>query len=349
MPHNIETSRPVAAVGASPATGVGRVPPPGPEMSLLSLDESVLHRCCHAVGSLATVREDEPGAWLECACRAICGLDPGAIAAQALVAQSSPTRSGWKARYVAVAGAPSERTHEHASAEAAECWPFDDVTPLAAWRPAGPAPALYSRDERVALERWLASDFRKHRAQMGLHEYLRVLIPYRDSTADALFALQIDGLSADWRPDATLREAAAGVAPFVFRAFFTRFEARDLERSRLLDRLSPAQAALPPMLAAGLTEGEVAQQLGRSRHTVHEWIRGVYKAWGINSRFQLREIWMGRGSASPASSRSDGDDEETDNGDGPDTTERNDRSLPDPGATYIGRAADARASRRGPP
>ncbi len=59
------------------------------------------------------------------------------------------------------------------------------------------------------------------------------------------------------------------------------------QRLRLDVHLSPPQAEVLNLIADGMTEDEVANQTGRSYHTVHNHVRMIYKLYGVHSRSEL--------------------------------------------------------------
>lgn len=50
---------------------------------------------------------------------------------------------------------------------------------------------------------------------------------------------------------------------------------------------SPREREIFPLLFSPLTEKEIAEQLGISPHTVHQYIRSIYKSYGVGSRAAL--------------------------------------------------------------
>lgn len=66
-----------------------------------------------------------------------------------------------------------------------------------------------------------------------------------------------------------------------------------LRRRRLLDGLAPVQRSLLPFLLSGASEVRVAELTGRSRHTVHDHTKKIYKRLGIHNRHELVTLWHG--------------------------------------------------------
>jgi DNA-binding NarL/FixJ family response regulator len=58
-------------------------------------------------------------------------------------------------------------------------------------------------------------------------------------------------------------------------------------RPDLTRLVSAAQLKVLSLLLAGLTEPQVAQRVGRSRHTIHDHTKAIYAALGVSSRVQL--------------------------------------------------------------
>ncbi len=58
-------------------------------------------------------------------------------------------------------------------------------------------------------------------------------------------------------------------------------------RPDLAKRVSPAQRAVLELLLTALSEPEVAEVLGRSKHTIHDHTKSIYQALKVNSRVGL--------------------------------------------------------------
>jgi DNA-binding CsgD family transcriptional regulator len=58
-------------------------------------------------------------------------------------------------------------------------------------------------------------------------------------------------------------------------------------RPDLMSRVSNAQARVLEFLLAGLTEPQIAEKIGRSRHTVHDHTKAIYSSLNVNNRVQL--------------------------------------------------------------
>jgi len=67
-----------------------------------------------------------------------------------------------------------------------------------------------------------------------------------------------------------------------------------VRRNALLEAIGKAQRKLVPYLLTDRTEQEIADAIGRSRHTVHDHVKLIYAAWGVNSRSAMCDVWNGQ-------------------------------------------------------
>ncbi|MEM8834823.1 MAG: LuxR C-terminal-related transcriptional regulator [Planctomycetota bacterium] len=99
------------------------------------------------------------------------------------------------------------------------------------------------------------------------------------------------------------REGSPSFASLVrFLAALVRDEhviPRDHRRS-LLDRLSPMQQRITPLLVKGMSEREIGRELSRSHHTIHEHVKSIYQALRVRSRIDLRDVWLARAPDEPS-------------------------------------------------
>jgi DNA-binding NarL/FixJ family response regulator len=71
-------------------------------------------------------------------------------------------------------------------------------------------------------------------------------------------------------------------------------------RPDLLAHISAAQQRVLELLLAGLTEPQIAERIGRSRHTVHDHTKAIYSALRVSNRVQLVLLFS---SPAPASAK----------------------------------------------
>ncbi len=68
-------------------------------------------------------------------------------------------------------------------------------------------------------------------------------------------------------------------------------------RPDLLAHISTAQQRVLELLLAGLTEPQIAERIGRSRHTVHDHTKAIYAALRVSNRVQLVLLFSEAGGA----------------------------------------------------
>ena len=66
-----------------------------------------------------------------------------------------------------------------------------------------------------------------------------------------------------------------------------------VSRPDLLANVSQAQQRVLELLLAGLTEPQIAERIGRSRHTVHDHTKAIYAALRVSNRVQLVLMFSG--------------------------------------------------------
>ena len=79
-----------------------------------------------------------------------------------------------------------------------------------------------------------------------------------------------------------------------------------LRRARAIDGLTPAQSRVGELVAAGLTNPEIAHQLHMSVRTVESRLSRVYRQHGVSSRSQVVAALVSSGVAPAVGPSSDG-------------------------------------------
>lgn len=262
---------------------------------------SCLGRACLAIRRAYLLDRAHPGAWLSAAGELLMELGGEQVSALLLVVrrggaggalapgadQAAPSGASARIEHAGVAGVPSPETARALLDESHRGWPSDDVTRL------GAGAACAARAAMVAERAWNASSLRRFRAELGLGEFVRAQVPFEDVDGGRTLVLQIDGPLDRWSPSDELVLSLAHVAPGITEAYILMFVRPRVVRRRLLERLSPVQRTVAPLLAAGHTEKVIARLLDRSAHTVHEHAKAIYLAWGVRNRFELRDRWLG--------------------------------------------------------
>lgn len=129
------------------------------------------------------------------------------------------------------------------------------------------------------------------RVTMPLGRFLRGVQPAIGTTAAIVW--QVDGRVGAWGP--TPIDAAAGelLSHTLAQLYVQTLARREQHWAKLSAMLSPSQAPILPLLATGMSQRSIAEKLGRSLHTVHDHVKGIYAGLNIKSRYQLFVLWNG--------------------------------------------------------
>ena len=129
------------------------------------------------------------------------------------------------------------------------------------------------------------------RVTMPLGRFLRGVQPAVGTNAAIVW--QVDGRVGAWGP--TSIDTAAGdlLSHTLAQLYVQTLARREQHWAKLSSMLSPSQAPILPLLANGMSQRTIAEKLGRSLHTVHDHVKGIYAGLNIKSRYQLFVLWNG--------------------------------------------------------
>lgn len=129
------------------------------------------------------------------------------------------------------------------------------------------------------------------RVTLPLGRFLRGVQPAVGTNAAIVW--QIDGRVGAWGP--TPIDIAAGdiLSHTLAQLYVQTLARREQHWAKLSAMLSPSQAPILPLLANGMSQRTIAEKLGRSLHTVHDHVKGIYAGLNIKSRYQLFVLWNG--------------------------------------------------------
>ncbi len=101
----------------------------------------------------------------------------------------------------------------------------------------------------------------------------------------------------------TLTVALRHLRPALEASYQSAITASQRRQQSILARLSPPQHVIVDLLVRGHTEDVIAARVHRSRHTIHDHVKRIYAALGINSRLELVMMWhaLAPSSDTPAS------------------------------------------------
>ncbi|RMH27010.1 MAG: hypothetical protein D6693_06160 [Planctomycetota bacterium] len=145
-------------------------------------------------------------------------------------------------------------------------------------------------DGRAAPCAWtIDSRCDKHRSSMGLFAAARAVTPMRGD--DAFVVVELSGRTAGWRATPAHLRRCLFAAAVTAEAIDRRVQRPGSARDELLDRLTRAQRAVALRLVADAREEDIASAMNRSPHTIHDHIKGVFKAWNVHTRAEALWRW----------------------------------------------------------
>ena len=131
------------------------------------------------------------------------------------------------------------------------------------------------------------------RATTPLGAFIRAVSIVPAPRATRFVIWQIDGRAGQWVPSQQDTVAAELLGSCLARAYALTHIRRERHRASLIAAVSVSQAPLLPLLAEGMSQRQISERTGRSMHTVHDHVKGIYGALGIRSRHQLYVLWNG--------------------------------------------------------
>lgn len=136
---------------------------------------------------------------------------------------------------------------------------------------------------------------------MGIDEAQRVTLPLGRLLrgvqpaigTNAAIVWQVDGRVGAWSPSSVDVAAGELLSNTLSQLYVQTLARREQHWVKLTAMLSPSQAPILPLLANGMSQRAIADKLGRSLHTVHDHVKGIYAGLNVKSRYQLFVLWNG--------------------------------------------------------
>ena len=154
------------------------------------------------------------------------------------------------------------------------------------------ASATFTRSELLSDEAWRRSAFAAHRRTAGCDDSLASLT--RLSSPRRMVAVIFLRAGAGREPfgprERTLLDLCHSELAWVYQA-----ERRSLPQHA--NALPPRLREALEHLAAGRDEGETAEAMSLSPHTVHDYVKTLYAHFGVSSRGELLARWARRPNA----------------------------------------------------
>ncbi len=244
---------------------------------------SRLRRLCDCTRALAQIPSRTPQAWLEEAALEVAQALGPEVGLQLLLGRWDPERQRWHL----LASAQCTHAFEvlaRCGAVLLERWPDDEYS-LAAGHAAYPPKTNLGRlADLVPPQVWERCAYRRLRLTHGLAGAARWLgLTSRQDDPEVLLIQLEDPHDRNGPSDAVLEELAA-LAPQLLTAYEDAFLVPEMRRLKAFDRLTPTQQRVAHLLLQGISQVDIATQLGRTYHTVRGHVKGIYERLGVHSR-----------------------------------------------------------------
>jgi DNA-binding CsgD family transcriptional regulator len=148
------------------------------------------------------------------------------------------------------------------------------------------------RGHWISDSTWSSSGYATARAAAGLGEFARAAFVVEGGLSVVVH--HHAGLGADGgRPAREASEVLAALRPLLLASVRESVVAPRLRRAALMERVPRAAREAVTLLVSGKTEGEIGALLHKSPHTVHDYVKSVYDALGVRTRYELLRLWLG--------------------------------------------------------
>lgn len=137
---------------------------------------------------------------------------------------------------------------------------------------------------------WFGGPFYKlYYASRGIRDSCFVMFPLHED-CESCFAFQRMNTRSDFSvaDEALLAYALRGIK------WFHRQLVLSHGLTLACGPLTPLQRKVAHLLLTGCSESEIADQMEQSAKTVHKYITGLFRKFGVNSRAALMALWLGR-------------------------------------------------------
>lgn len=152
---------------------------------------------------------------------------------------------------------------------------------------------------------WATSAAGKRWAELGFSDLIVALVPLGAEGTMRLLAVEM-GVRPDGR---TFDEADAAVLAAVLPEFAHRATlAFGSTTSNPMNRITPREQLILEQLTLGRTVKQIASELGRSPHTIHDHVKSLHRKLGVSSRGELIARVLGHIGAADVSAGQDDED-----------------------------------------
>lgn len=267
-----------------------------PEVTLIgttvTTEAELLQRACWGVAAIRHASERGQNRWLDSSLFVARRVIDGLLSVQASVrciepGETRPTIESFGFDVAPEAPALRSAIYEELLAGC----PNDDLIQKCIQRSNSRSFAGRRRDLFTG-QAWNESTLRAWRESLGLGDFSCVVAPIGGS-ASRVLVLTASSAPGSRELDDCQLVALSSLAREMASIYHERFIRPEERRRDLLGLLSPTQRQIAPLLAEGLKESLIAARFKRSPHTIHEHVREIYRAWGVQTRDELRLLWSG--------------------------------------------------------
>lgn len=149
----------------------------------------------------------------------------------------------------------------------------------------------FRRADITPDEEWRGSPLAEKRASGGLYDFVRAIASCAAHGEPRLLHIELAGLTKDWRPSDYDLDLVCAASTIMRAAYIHRKVLPDDARRDLLERLTPSQRQVAMLLVENVMETEIASIVQRSRHTIHDHIKAVFRSWKVHSRAEAIALW----------------------------------------------------------
>lgn len=257
------------------------------------LSPEAAERLCRFAGTLHVCPAASVEAWMNQAAGALSELMPPNFSCWMMDAGIDGKTGRWAVHGFGTSLAAGSRERAAVSEQLQSGFPADDARGAGVRAFGVPVESSLSRREMYDDAEWRASAYRAVCERAGVHDFVRSVRALREVPERRWLVAEARSMDPD-RPCAPELPALMGsLTDAMARAYEHRFLRLERVRAELLGRISAAAHPVLPLLAEGYSEAEIGKRVYRSVHTVHDHVKQIYKALGIASRIELRDLWMG--------------------------------------------------------
>jgi DNA-binding CsgD family transcriptional regulator len=253
----------------------------------------ILVPCCQLVSNLHTIPSVDAAAWLSRAAAGISSLTRPGTACWIMDASLQESTAGWNVHTFTIEGCANAEGARLFREQAARGFPAEDASGPPARQFGVPTNFCLARQDLYPGSSWNASKYRKLCAEAGVREFARCVTELDNQSPRRWLVVEAQGLDAGWSADTEVLQVLAALSLGISRAYEHRFLWLERLRTSMIECISPAGRVVLPLLAEGLSEADIAKRIHRSSHTVHDHVKQIYRTFGVSSRLDLRDVWMG--------------------------------------------------------